>query len=140
MLLPLLPAIGSEVDRTGTFGRIGGVSGVMLGGVTPPCIDSLPLLPGTVGFLIFIRGIVAGGGLVAFVLTLGVVNGASVGLSATGAFDGMRRNSTAGRPLSCSGDGDSVDDTMSDIFVTLTVAGGRSRFGTGFFVDGISFV
>jgi len=139
MLLPGADSDPSEDVLTGGFGRIpGGVSGVMPGGLKLPPVDC-SLVPA--GFLIFISGMVAGGGRVVLLLVLGVTNGASVGLSATGAFGAMRRISTAGRPPSWAGeDAELEEDTMSDIFVTLTVAGGRSRFGMGFFVDGISFV
>lgn len=142
VLEPPTLGVGSEVERTGTLGRIGPEIGVMPGTVVLPGTDSDPE---TVGFFIFISGIVAGGGRVVFMLIFGIVvaNGASEGLSATGAFGAMRKISTAGRPLSYDDDDDDDDDveeTISDIFVTLTVDGGSSRFGTGFFAAGISFV
>lgn len=81
-----------------------------------------------VDFLILISGIVGGGGLV----VLGVTDvdfGDVWGLSATGAVDGIRTISRAGRLSTGGGCG-----TVSVILVTLIDDGGSNRLGTGFFV------
>lgn len=86
-----------------------------------------------VDFLILISGIVGGGGLVVFGVTdvdFGDVMVMVVwGLSATGAVDGIRTISRAGRLSTGGGCG-----TVSVILVTLIDDGGSKRLGTGFFV------
>uniref|UniRef100_A0A182JDZ7 Uncharacterized protein n=1 Tax=Anopheles atroparvus TaxID=41427 RepID=A0A182JDZ7_ANOAO len=106
------------------------VSGVMPGGdPATELLDTVVVMSVVtlvVGFLILINGMVAGGGRVVFGVPLevvsfggGVVNGASEGLSATGAVGGMRTISSAGRLSTTEGTPDEDDDTMSDILLNI---------------------